>query len=67
MLYCRVCYLAELARAGVTCGSNSPGLNLAERDEALALLLEDLRERLRNGVPGASQDDIVTQPTKVER
>lgn len=62
-LYCRICELAATARAGVTKGSKAFGLNLLERDEALAYLLEDLRERLRNGVPGCCQDDIVTKKT----
>ena len=64
MLYCHVCDLAAKARSGVTRGSKAPGLNLIERDEAMALLLEDLRERLRNGVPGCCQDDVVTEPIK---
>ena len=60
--FCRVCKLAEIARAGITRGSGSGGLTLFERDEALALLLEDYRERLRNGQVGCCQDDIVTKP-----
>jgi len=65
--YCHVCKLAEVARKGVTRGSKAPGLNLLERDEALAILLEDLRERLRSGVPGCCQDDIVTEPIQPKR
>lgn len=67
LLYCRVCELAEKAKAGVTRGSKALGLNLLERDDALAILLEDLRERLRNGVPGCCQDDIVTEPTALPK